>query len=406
MILTDLNIDCLEGILEHLKYQDLLNVADSNGRLRHASKFVFVEKYANYEFKFDSDANCRDKDVYPSRLGKLNIEDLKTVLQTLRIFGSLITRIDCIVMERPYITDYINEFCSETVSDIRFVKWRDGGLNYFFKKSFTRTKTVCIVSNGSNEQNSKLAEIFPRMQNLTLYAKCSSFMHSGYIVNHFPHLEYFKITPICLGNYIKDTECFEVLRNFLKLNPQLKYLFMDCNDHAAMDILQVFAENERKSKHLELRNYHSNFSNIREKIYLRNVKQFTIAVRYIEKIPFLFDQLETFEIDSWYPLPCIYDFLQNNSTIKKLKICINDLDYSKLISILPLVEEITDQSNISVDAVFHVITMFKYLKYFCFMNRESEQFKARLNDGWSIQNREKIYRSGVNREKVTLKRQM
>lgn len=53
MRLTDLNIDCLETILEHLKLGDLLNVADANKRLHRAACSTFVEKYHEESATFE-----------------------------------------------------------------------------------------------------------------------------------------------------------------------------------------------------------------------------------------------------------------------------------------------------------------------------------------------------------------
>lgn len=45
MKITDLNIDCLEAILDRLKFQDFVNAADSNKRIKHAAEFLFLRKY-------------------------------------------------------------------------------------------------------------------------------------------------------------------------------------------------------------------------------------------------------------------------------------------------------------------------------------------------------------------------
>lgn len=47
MKLTDLNIDCIQSILEYLPYADLSNVADSNKRLLHAARFIFAEMFGD-----------------------------------------------------------------------------------------------------------------------------------------------------------------------------------------------------------------------------------------------------------------------------------------------------------------------------------------------------------------------
>ena len=101
MILTDLNIDCLEGILGHLELADLLNVADSNNRMRHASKYVFVNKYRRHRFSFIKDILCHkwtifsgeNHTIHPkyAEFRHISSNNFKSILQTLRVFGSLIS---------------------------------------------------------------------------------------------------------------------------------------------------------------------------------------------------------------------------------------------------------------------------------------------------------------------------
>lgn len=40
-----MNVDCLESCLEYLSMGDLLNAADSNKRMKHAARYVFVRIY-------------------------------------------------------------------------------------------------------------------------------------------------------------------------------------------------------------------------------------------------------------------------------------------------------------------------------------------------------------------------
>lgn len=47
MKLTDMNLDCIESCLEHLKFNDLLQVAASNKRLNRAANFIYNRKYGS-----------------------------------------------------------------------------------------------------------------------------------------------------------------------------------------------------------------------------------------------------------------------------------------------------------------------------------------------------------------------
>lgn len=49
MNLNDLNIICLETVLEYLDIANLLNAADSSKRLWHAARLVYERKYGEME---------------------------------------------------------------------------------------------------------------------------------------------------------------------------------------------------------------------------------------------------------------------------------------------------------------------------------------------------------------------
>lgn len=101
MKLTNLNIDCLECILGYLGLADLLNAADSNKRLCHASKFVYIRKYGSYTHVFEtiykSEQECLKKVnsenpiiVMKNTTNEIYCRYLKHILQLLRNFGRLV----------------------------------------------------------------------------------------------------------------------------------------------------------------------------------------------------------------------------------------------------------------------------------------------------------------------------
>lgn len=383
MILTDLNIDCLEEILEYLELKDLLNAADSNKRLCHASKFVFIRKYAGDYIS-----------IYPN--------NDKRSLQIIRIFGSLIRRMECCfryrTVTKSYVTDYINEYCNETLSEIQFLA-TDKNFDCF-KNPFTNVKTVYLWSCQIDEKKNCLLRLFPKMQKLTVKAVCTPLIHSETLANHFPYLEYFEYKAIS-ADCRKDIKCVEGLKAFLKLNPQLRHLRMECGSKMDIEFLKVLGERERNLEILELYIWRGDFYDFplnSEKIHLRNVKHFRLDPGLISGgFPFLFDQLESFELYNGRILEQsnFYDFFRKNSTIKKFKLTsYTELDYSQLAQYLPLLEEMTHGfGGLSVDAVLHVITTFKSLRYFCFMREEHFEYKqllVRLSDNWSMQLKDNI----------------
>lgn len=230
MKLTDLDIDCIEEILKYLEFEDILSVADTNNRLRHASKFVFARKHSNTLFSLQpGSAHLFDKGVYPLSHTFMNVNNTKYIFQTLRIFGRLMSslRIDlvCGSLLPDYINvvRYINEFCTETLERLEILLWDDleNALDCF-ERPFTRVKTVLIGVDAGSAQKDFLVRIFPKMEKLTLLTSCTKFMHNGHIANHFPHLKIFEILP--RDPYKEDHVCSEVYRKFIRLNPQLQHL--------------------------------------------------------------------------------------------------------------------------------------------------------------------------------------
>lgn len=411
MILTDLNIDCLEAILEYLKFEDLLNVADSNKRLRHASKFVFVHKYAERSFRYFGTyyQTMPIKNVIPD-FERINIQNLKSILQLLRIFGPFIYRIrmnTLIETDIRYIGAYINEFCSETLSDLNaFICYED--LVDCLKSPFTNVKIVEIGTRFLTKKNS-LVHLFPNIQKFTLQFNFPSVftMHSECLADHFPYLEHFEIRFSNGWDYKKDAECTEVIKTFLRFNPQLKHIYLECRNLVENNIFEIFSERDQNPERLELYDISRNLFNLShvKKWRLKNVKHLLIyidcfAESFEGRIPFVCSQLETFEICGYDPLnECIYDFCKNNSTIRKLIIARTiDFVYSdtiwinfwiKLAQCLPLLEEITNSHRkLSVVEAIQVLSLFKCLKYFyfdCSEHFECEQLQSHLNDNWSIQ---------------------
>lgn len=91
MILTDLNLDCLETDFEYLGFSDLLNLADTNKRIRRATELVFIRKYQHKKLIIN---DClHDGQIYITD-NSIEIHNIKPCLQILRCFGPFITAID------------------------------------------------------------------------------------------------------------------------------------------------------------------------------------------------------------------------------------------------------------------------------------------------------------------------
>lgn len=419
MLLTDLNIDCLESILDYLQLGDLLNVSDSNKRLNYASKFVFIRKYGNCAFQFgDFTSKSRQSHIHVYNNRSYNIHGLKTFLvysksslQLLRNFGPFIHQIllydDKTNNLRFVYIDYINDFCSETL-DILSVQLRGRDLLKCFKNPFTQVKTVYLfLFNDVSMQQNSLVRLFPKIQKLILWAECSKFMHSGFLAYHFPHLEYFKRESYELFEYQKDNECVEIIKDFLRLNPQLKHFGMPCgaeSTQADINILQMFGEREHQLERLELIDVDGFINQFNgEKLHLKNIKHLSISpfvtFHVIKIIPFSCNNLEIFEIDLFggQSYEHIYEFLEKNPSIKKLKIIDSRpepeflINISRLAQLLPLLEEFQTSDEFfasPIDETVHTILfLFKHLKFVrfgCYKQFDCKNLRSRLNKNWSM----------------------
>lgn len=93
MKLTDINIDCLEKILEYLEFGDLLSAASSNKRLNKAAHYILIRKKWHKSVLLISIRISR-KRLIKFKYHWIEINDLKTSLQYIRCFGHLIYEVD------------------------------------------------------------------------------------------------------------------------------------------------------------------------------------------------------------------------------------------------------------------------------------------------------------------------
>lgn len=196
MKITDLGFDCLESCFRHLSIETLLNVADSNKKLRHVARYVFYRMHGrkavhlNEVRKFQKEENLL-------RLSEkiVSILQLKLALQFLRCFGDLFleTHVEftklCDGGKMTLYTDsrksicsqsfidylihcenahkwqhrtveYINEYCTQSLNHIKFGGAQNGDLNKLTKPFVKVEKLTCNVYIPSEK---KLHEIFPKV---------------------------------------------------------------------------------------------------------------------------------------------------------------------------------------------------------------------------------------------------
>lgn len=375
--ITDLNYDCLDAILDYLKYEDLFNAAVSNKHINNAAKLTFNRKFSQQTFIFYVES-ITERLVYFSDLQKKRselrnkgvlVDDLKDVLTLLRCFGSVMKKIwvhFCCKNYNQYIASYINQFCTESLLEIHLIDFPIDILDYF-KQPFTevttvrleitkpkhehqlvthriksswmdRIKKVCLRTSQSQNQlidNNWIKELFPNINDLelsTMYYQYSWHLRNGNTVKYFPNLK-----RLCyMHNDIYDTNADDSaglsLRkehaiNTIKLNPHIEILKIRAFGENGGRIFNAhfFRSTENCLQNLKMfclsmeSKYFFSKSNSK-KIHLKNVTFFQIQIYECNeqfKFPFYFDKLETllFHLEL-----CRYfgPFVQNHPTITTL----------------------------------------------------------------------------------------
>lgn len=348
MNLNDLNIICLETVLEYLEIKDLLNAADSNKRLRHAASMVYERKYGEMELHIEHlghkcwDRNDQIKINTFLISNFIQIQHPKCAFQLLRCFGHVVTSIFGLdyftwptgAWERDFL-DYINKFCSETLGTLNLccTDWKttlDG-----FRKPFKQVEQLGLkhlnkYQFSTSPANNFFIRIFPKMRSLELLLECSSLMHDGCIVHHIPNLDDLNL---CIKQNCH--KCDEVYKSIIRLNPQLKKIRFSNLNSLVADKIVDWSEYLQNVEYfgIELniesdeRFSHFNF----ETLHLKRVKHLTAwsplfsmefdcnFMSFIKKLSF--DRLESFTLQMCTePLAEqeLEDFCKKNQSIEKL----------------------------------------------------------------------------------------
>lgn len=430
MKLTDQNIDCLQTILEYLKFGDFLSAASSNKRLNEAANLIFIRKHSRKIVYLKDMCISRDR-LLKNELG-ITIYDLRTSLQFLRCFGQLVFEIE-FVKKQPefdqHVINYINEYCSESIKRIRI----ENGLNDWanLQKPFSKVKTVELKKCDAvdNEIFINLNRLFPKMQILLFFIcnietplKTVELKKCDGVDNEIPNRLFSKMrnlvfsncnneTPLSIGSYhfpnlndlsfygksceVSSTiSCGDSLAPILRLNPQLTHICIRTND-AVLDSID-FQNAIKTSQKLETLTFAvKSFSSapIDDVIHLSSVKRFGINTHWhdIIEIPFLFGQLENLKMEYSNQLNAeFFSFIEKHPTIKKLEVKVDNLsvmDQTKIAKSLPSLESIElEKCKVSVNETAQFINYFQKLTYFKFrMNERSanDDFRALLNtDDW------------------------
>lgn len=419
-------MDCLESCLDHLNFEELLNAANANGRLKQAARYVFARMYGKKVLLLS---------VFKSTTGrrfilsdkKLKMYDLKMALQLLRCFGDLVSEMEIYLKDdyteklnrnepAPYklrqlfrdseiqstinskydllIIEYLNEYCSESLVKIMIEGNPKGKLDKF-TKTFKNVEQIRMES--SYFIGDTLHQLFPNIRELKLryYGReeHDKFQCSDFIAYNFPYLEHLDIDT--------DTE-YECYKGNVAIalysNPQLKSLSGDIwldvifdpinlsNANAILqniETLKLFID--------EITHFKPNPDTIIDMKSLKNLHITTKDFDMLSPFPFRCAQLESLQV---YFDDCsnaqFYSLISKYPTLKNFDCTIRDgsnINFSRLPKVLPLLEKISIyRDRYSVDKIADFIHQFKSLRVFQYYIKHElvKDLLVRLDKCWTL----------------------
>lgn len=394
--LTDLNFDCLEKVFNHLDIVDLLNLADSNVRLRKIAAFVFARKHAKktihifnvyIRFKFKMHLNLPDRNVL-DKGAIVQVADAKSSLQILRCFGNFITKLVITQPRGAYISNHIigyaNEYCADKLNEIKFECIEDDPFEENLLKPFAGVRKVefnfCHLRSNIMDFN----KWFPKMSSLRMYGNrfvCNptdnQIMEQSivplkrpqdYIEAHCPHLTTLKIDG-CGSKPFSLTK--QHIERFIDLNPQITQLTLYyC---PKMEFLQELSTKLTSLESLDILCDVVEILNYTGKAIEFNVLKY-LKLKFIHsypmpELPFLCNKLETFNLYVLYDMNDeLFDFLGTHTTIKKLTLRTSQFNVTDEFTVriarsLPLLEELDlDRSRFSNEDIGWMLSNLASLK--------------------------------------------
>lgn len=435
--ITNVNTDCLEIVFKHLGLSDLLNVADSCKHFKEAADIVFTAKYGKKAVVISEihASRIRLLDVKDSYL---KIDDLKTILQLLRCFGHLISKLKInleFASDSERITKfgaesigllvvYIGLFCLNSLTNLKIKKGPVQVLN-LLKRPFLRMERVELQTRNSKFRLNKswFSKLFPNVRHLKYESIFGRITDFECIDGRFPSLERLDISyPFihCKNIFnlcsITDEECIAQnpnLNGTLHLNPQLRSLSLPFVSD--FRILRKISEHQQQLECLSFQYAPKDLlKNDEIPVHFRSLRKLKICFcspnrrqdseligigtqgNEMQKIPLSFNQLEELTIQTCYQYSDeFFNFISKHQTIVKLNLrsCgwprfyySGDIDRPRLLAALPMLKEIHVMCyRLRNEEALAFTTEFKALEKFCFKLHfwdSYSEFVSRLSSDW------------------------
>lgn len=247
--LTDINDDCIETILKLLDFDVLLNVAESDAKLRDVASSVILRRYGRQKFRLVIKCSANNKPKvykgYTLNDGEVIGFDLRSVLRILRCFGSVCSQISIdyqkmSLIQKKKIESHLGKYCAHrkaALTDIVLKSCGKSALRFIEKP--LRSITHVTVSDTSNLDFERLNRKFPNMSSLKF--DWAQIKDGKCIERKFPALKQLEIDIGDRSDYFTQ----ENVQNTLKKNPQINHLIVGIYPHPELNVIQFrhFLEN-------------------------------------------------------------------------------------------------------------------------------------------------------------------
>lgn len=383
MTLEDVNVHCLVKIYSYLPLPDLLNVADSSNQLKRVADLAFSLQHGKKVLRFSCLTSREDR--YWFTMGNLlTTRNLKIMYQLIRCFGHLLSRIEMDLQRSSilgygyrwlrmnsdnleHLISYVNNYCVASLTELTLlVDSEVGSMLHHFVKPFPNIQNVCVQSFAP--QNVSLIEVFPTMRRLILHCKkMEELLSFKGDLQSLDHLEIISKDPWKMWEFWDPS----LKQSIVQLRSLSLSYYTVCKPSIfSFDLFSNLQELKLNEMSHTILDFHATF-------HLKTVKYFTInypetVIASFPVIPFSFDKLEklnlrfnasnTFYLTSSPTL--FYDYISRHLTILKLKIfnVPGLINLHRLMSILPLLEDVDLLGVFPIDDIFQFMNNMKALK--------------------------------------------
>lgn len=312
-------------------------MAETNRHFSNLAADVLRRRFNNKLIVFSiSTSNDEQANQVSDTDGIIKIQNLETMLKTLKYFGDFISKLEIIyesvdpLESRAHqIYQFTNVYCSETLAQLHLANAPKGFFDEF-RKPFKRLENVSLSGDFdklSNEKNN-LSEMFPAMRSLTL--STLSILNSNWIDQVYMNLEHLNLLVYNSNGNAPGRLTKSKIERLLQNNYQIRSLALE---DASPELLRIVARKLPNLEKLELKLFEA-FDD-EDEIHFKHLKCLNTKLSS-HSVPTIIDleNLEELETDA-FPGGCQrwMEFVEENKHLKKLTVdhyYINDSEILRL----------------------------------------------------------------------------